>query len=412
MRFLLIAATGILCAILGGTLAGLVGDCYTRWFHVSQREGGAGYLVAFLILLGGIAGLITGIAAGAANDAFLPGLGWGSGIVVSVASVIFALCYLLGDIPPTAGWFERLVLVAEIRTPEGAKLTNRMKANGASTGLTLLREDGSGGYSSHDHSNWTADGVVTTRMNIFASKGRWKIEVWDRSDVLAVFPGLDLGPMRPVNQWSAWKVSDKGYRLRYRVALASEASSATAVVADSPLQPVPALDPKSPLEDWLRFLDEYYKAPREKYTDQAAADRLQMQAMDVIRARPQDVIGLLQTAGPGNMHLSMLAVQSLEVPESFGDPLRRILPRFEEAVRVYLKESPAGDPDILRAQKLKDEFQVWCNLWERFQAYHPDAERPNLDGLEKAAGAAPEADPIHDLVGHIGNFREYTLKRN
>jgi hypothetical protein len=412
MRFLLIAATGILCAILAGALAGFVGECYTRWFHVSQREGGAGYLVAFLILLGGIAGLITGIAAGAANDAFLPGLGWGSGIVVSVASVIFALCYLLGDIPPTSGWFERLVLVAEIRTPEGAKLTNRMKANGASTGLTLIRADGSDGHSSHDHSNWTEEGVLTTRMNIFASKGRWKIEVWVNSDQVAVFPELDLGPMRPGKEWSAWKVSDKGYRLRYRVALASEDSRATPLVADAPLQPVPALDPKGRLEDWLRFLDEYYKAPREKYTDQAAADQLQMRTMDVIRSRPEDVIQLLQAAGPGNMHLSMLAVQSLEVPESFGGPLRKILPRFEEAVRVYLKESPAGDPDILRAQKLKDDFQVWCNLWERFQAYHPDTERPNLDGLEKVAGAAPEEDPIHDLVGHIGNFREYTLKRN
>lgn len=412
MRFLLIAATGILCAILAGTLAGLIGDCYTRWFHVSQREGGAGYLVAFLILLGGIAGLITGIAAGAANDTFLPGLGWGGGVVAAVAAGIFALCYLLGDIPPTSGWFERLVLVAEIRTPEGAKLTNRMKANGASTSLILIRNDGSNGHSSHDHSYWNADGVVTTRMHIFASKGGWKIEVWDKGDQVAVFPGLDLGSMRPAKEWSAWKVSDQGYRLRYRVALASESSRATAVVADGPLQPVPALDSKGPLEGWLLFLDEYYKAPREKYTDQAAADRLQMQAMDVIRSRPEDVVKLLQTAGPGNMHLSMLAVQSLEVPESFGDPLRRILPRFEEAVRVYLQESPAADPDILRAQKLKDEFQVWCNLWERFQAYHPDAERPNLDGLEEAAGAAAAGDPIHDLVGHIGNFREYTLKRN
>lgn len=409
MRFLLIAGSGTLCAILGGTLAGLIGDCYTRWFHVSQREGGAGYLVAFLILAGGIAGLVTGLITGVANDTFLRGLGVGSAVILSVAAVAFLLCYTQGDIPPTSG-FRSLDLEAEIRMPDGAKLTNRMKANGASASLIRVKEDGSDGYSSADHGMWSADGVAKVRMRIFASKGGWKVKVFDRADELAVFPGLDLGSLVPGKEWSEWQVSSTGYKLRRRIQ--PEGPAIVEQEKEPELKALPALDPKGPLEPWLVFLDGYYKGPRERYADQAAAEELRLRTMQVLTGRPDDVISLLKAAGPGNMHLSELAVQSLNVPESFGAPLRGILPRFEEAVRVYRKESPREDPDILRAKRLKDDFQVWCNLWERFQAFHPDAERPNLDGLEKEAREAPENDPIRDMVSHIESYREYTLKRN
>jgi hypothetical protein len=410
MRILLIAATGLLCAILGGTLAGLVGDCYTRWFHVSQREGGAGYLVAFLILAGGVAGLITGLITGVSNDTFSTGLGWGSGIIASVAAMSFALCYLLGDIPPTSG-LEQLDLVAEIRAPQGVPLTNRMKANGASTRLIHVLADGSNGYSSSGHGNWTGDGVATTRMHIFASKGGWTIEVSEHGDPVATFPALNLEPMRPSETWSPWQVASNGFGLRYRIALRSEeARLREEAPADAPKQ-LPVLDPNGPLEPWLHFLDEFYKRPNGQYVNQEAADQLRAQAMQVIRNRPDDVVALLGRTGPGNMHQAELAVQGSVAPESLGAPLRAILPRFEEAVRLYRKESPAGDPDILRARKLQEDFQVWCNLWQHYQGFHPDVERPNLDALEKAVREAPESDPIHDLAGHIESYREFTLSR-
>jgi hypothetical protein len=95
----------LLASIAGLILAGFTADACTRWYHVSSREGAAGYFVVFIALAGGIAGSILGLITARLVAAHYGGgfgkeFGAALGVVLVVAGLSAALCRLLADGPP------------------------------------------------------------------------------------------------------------------------------------------------------------------------------------------------------------------------------------------------------------------------------------------------------------------------
>src|SRR5262245_37587132 len=95
----------ILSGISGLVLAGVIASACVSWYHVTSREGAAGYFVLFTGLGGGVAGLFVGLAtariiAGSSGPGFGKELGGALGMVLAIAAVSVALCRLLADVPP------------------------------------------------------------------------------------------------------------------------------------------------------------------------------------------------------------------------------------------------------------------------------------------------------------------------
>src|SRR5436190_3968927 len=117
----------VFIALFTGTLAlfvaGFIGTLTARWFHISTFEGGAGYHVLAVAVLGAMAGVLLGLiisrlAGGPSLPGFFRGLGCAWGAVLVIGAVSTAICFLLGDISPKIGG-KYLDLEVEIKLPAG-----------------------------------------------------------------------------------------------------------------------------------------------------------------------------------------------------------------------------------------------------------------------------------------------------
>ena len=90
----------VVAAVPSAIASGVVASLYIEWYHVSTREGGAGYLVIFIALLAFAAGAVFGLIIARV-------------VLGREAASTFRL---LTDIPPTIRG-EPLMLRAEVRWP-------------------------------------------------------------------------------------------------------------------------------------------------------------------------------------------------------------------------------------------------------------------------------------------------------
>ncbi len=117
--------SALLTGILGLLVAGAVAALAVDWYNISPREGGSGYFVVFMALLGLVAGLIIGlvvarVVAGGAHPGFLRALGLSVGVVVGIGLVVAGVARTLADVPPTIDG-ESLLLAVEVRWPADQK---------------------------------------------------------------------------------------------------------------------------------------------------------------------------------------------------------------------------------------------------------------------------------------------------
>src|SRR5437868_2780235 len=111
----------ILAAIAGALLAGVIASACVSWYHVTSREGAAGYFVVFTGLGGGVAGLFVGlvtarIIAAGYGPGFLKELGGALGVELAIAGIAVLLCRIFADVPPEIEG-QRLNLEVEFRFP-------------------------------------------------------------------------------------------------------------------------------------------------------------------------------------------------------------------------------------------------------------------------------------------------------
>jgi hypothetical protein len=117
--------SSLLTALLGMFVSGYIAALAVDWYHISGREGGSGYFVVALGILGFGAGLVIGLivarmVAGGAHPGFLRALGTSLAVVAGIGLVSGGLTRALADVPPQLDG-ERMLLAVEVRWPVGQK---------------------------------------------------------------------------------------------------------------------------------------------------------------------------------------------------------------------------------------------------------------------------------------------------
>jgi len=127
MRVFRILAVAFITAIVGGILGIVCGDPITRWFHVSEMEGGRGMMVVFLCaplgaLLASIIGLLVGIVIKRPGwSGYFRAQGLSILIVAAIAGIFTGIIYVGIDKPPKIDG-RKLTLDFELRVPSSVKI--------------------------------------------------------------------------------------------------------------------------------------------------------------------------------------------------------------------------------------------------------------------------------------------------
>ncbi len=121
MTWLVSIVVAVLSGVVSLLLTGLIANACVRWYHVSSREGAAGYFVLFLAIGGGIAGFFLGLStARFMASHYGPGFGREIGaalaVILIIAGAAALLCRLLADVPPKLDG-QKLTLEVEFRFP-------------------------------------------------------------------------------------------------------------------------------------------------------------------------------------------------------------------------------------------------------------------------------------------------------
>src|SRR5687768_14358375 len=109
---------GVLNSVLATFAAGYIANLCVRWYRISSFEGGSGYFVLGLALLGTIVGFLLGIGisifALRSGATFAKALAITTGTTAGLAAVIAAISWLVADLPPRIDGYE-LVVDVEVR---------------------------------------------------------------------------------------------------------------------------------------------------------------------------------------------------------------------------------------------------------------------------------------------------------
>ena len=144
MRVFRILAVAFITAIVGGVLGIVCGDPITRWFHVSEMEGGRGMMVIFLCaplgaILASIIGLIVGIVVKRPGwSGYFRAQGLSILSVAAIAGIFTGIIYLGIDKPPKIDG-KKLALDFELRVPASVKIPN--EADGYAVRVNLYEND-------------------------------------------------------------------------------------------------------------------------------------------------------------------------------------------------------------------------------------------------------------------------------
>ncbi len=126
MNWALSILVGLLTAVAGCIGTGYLGSLCVSWHRISGREGGSGYFVVFMGLLGIVGGLVVGIVcsrvvAGWPAPSFWKALGVALGSASMLLLVIGGIAYLAAEFPPTVDGKE-LMVETEVRYPAGVSV--------------------------------------------------------------------------------------------------------------------------------------------------------------------------------------------------------------------------------------------------------------------------------------------------
>lgn len=127
---------GLLTGMVGLVGLGILANVWVSWFRISSFEGGAGFFVVGLALLGGLLGFVVGvivarIAVRGGKGSFLKALGAAWGTAAGLLLVAAGISWFLADIPPSLDG-RPLMLEVELRLPVDAPPPTAVVTNGAS----------------------------------------------------------------------------------------------------------------------------------------------------------------------------------------------------------------------------------------------------------------------------------------
>ena len=225
---LVAAVTGV----VGALVSGFVTDLSNGWYQEPTREGGAGYIVLSMGILGFFGGLVVGLVvsrlvAGSASPGVGKALGISVGVVLASGVAIAVTSRSLADVPPDLDG-EPLWLLLEVRFPaahpspveERREIRLTLGSVGRFSKVVRVRREGvlwlDGAR--RDGETWVVPGAV----EIFTSRGRRFLEVEvDGKPLVAFLATVPGHPGPKEKEWSGW-LSASGLTYRYCVRKKSE----------------------------------------------------------------------------------------------------------------------------------------------------------------------------------------------
>ena len=237
MTWLKTLSVAVLTALAGMLGAGLVANLAVAWYNISSFEGGAGFFVVGMALVGLIGGFAIGLVsalvlAGRAQGPFGQALGASTGAVAVILVLVGGVSWMLADIPPLIDG-EELYLLTEIRWPaSGAAPPQQLPELphlylAAMSGDTIRTSQNGPVFvedARQDDGRW----IVPGALPIFTSRGRRLLGLTMRDKSIAAFilplPGQ---PGEEQRQWSVWlprvpSEQPDGFSYRYKVIKRSE----------------------------------------------------------------------------------------------------------------------------------------------------------------------------------------------
>lgn len=206
---------GLLSAIAGLLVAGLVASLCVDWYRISSFEGGSGYFVIFTALFGGIAGgalgvVVARVIAGSPTPGFLKALGLALGIILVIGGGVAAVARLLADIPPEIDG-DTLFVEAELKWPAadttspGSYPGQGFVRFGTGTMGHVIRKSETGplfvDQARREDGRWIVRGAAP----IFTTRGDRILDIGFGDKVLGGFIiPLPARPGRKDLEWSEW----------------------------------------------------------------------------------------------------------------------------------------------------------------------------------------------------------------
>jgi hypothetical protein len=242
MKGLLSVTTVVLGAVAGFFGMILIASQWVRWFRISSFEGGSGYYVVLMALIGSVVGGIVAFAASRVsvvgnNPSFIRGAGYALTAIAASLFIVYVASWLIADHPPTIDG-RRLVVELEIRTPA---VTPLLDSAGYQPSVSLF--NGSRklrGYNSNPGSTVRTEGdrrVVSTRVELGSSAAtRYLYVAWSDGCQFQTTLEMPGNPGPAQFEWSPWRdesaflpsngwekpAVDLIFGLRYRVQFAPD----------------------------------------------------------------------------------------------------------------------------------------------------------------------------------------------
>lgn len=392
MNWLIATITGLLTGVVGLFSVGFLGNLCVSWYRVSPREGGAGYFVIALALLGAVSGFIVGLATTyfVAPDhtglGFLKAFGTSTGVALALTGVATLLCWMLADIPPTVDGKE-LSIEVEIRLPAGESIPavydedkNRFELARISRHRRASSWPGKMDFAKANQ----VDGrwIIPASALLYTRRGMRVIEIQiDGRPMEGFGVTLPANPSLRFTEWSdwlprmmaknqPWPATKLSYRFRVRPVVPPPPEPTQ---EDLIAKKFAALSATASLTEWLEFVDDIVP-------ERATA------ATAVFSARQAELAKLISSPEANVREKALAAVPSLRAPS----------PEITEATLAEGREIAAG---IRRFNEMKAEdprfYEVQIELRSRFnywkQAWWTIHQIQNLDGR-------PPVQEIFDLA--------------
>ncbi|MEQ1689741.1 MAG: hypothetical protein ABMA00_00535 [Gemmatimonas sp.] len=235
MTWFLSIIVAALSAAVGLVLAGFIANMAVTWYRISSFEGGSGYYVVGLALVGGLAGGVIGLiaaraVAAGANPGFFKALGFSLSAIIVIAGSIGGVARLNADVPPEVDGQE-LRLAVEFRWPTSDTASpaaypgTPYMSLGSSSGRTTRKSEEGPLFvdlARREDGHWIVPGAA----RIFTTRGDRSLDVGIGAKR---FGGFLLPPAGntnvPMAEWSEWFPRAKpgapplpdGFSYRYRV---------------------------------------------------------------------------------------------------------------------------------------------------------------------------------------------------
>lgn len=228
-----------LTAMVGLVVGGVIANLCVSWYSISSFEGGSGYFVVAMALIGGLAGFVIGMIASryiaaSATPGFWRALGTAVGAVLTLGIVIALPARLLADVPPEIDG-ETLLVAFELKWP-ASQTTDPRTTPGLpvsylrSSAGHVVRKSERGAFFLEDARQEDGRWVAGGGTYIFTNRGQRVLDVSIGDSTLAGFILPMKSPTSSHREWSEWFPRPRdgapalpdGFRLRYKVIKASE----------------------------------------------------------------------------------------------------------------------------------------------------------------------------------------------